>query len=94
MEASGPVKQNISEIGLDISNDMNVQNRSSFKEQNKSSRYNLNLKQQVLAQLKSCHWFLKPLVKRHKITEAPSSNTDILQKFTETLIKNEKGESE
>ena len=32
--------------------------------------------------------------KRQKITEAPSSNTEILQKLTETLMKEEKEDSE
>ena len=32
--------------------------------------------------------------KRQKITETPSSNTEILRKLTETLIKEEKEDSE
>ena len=50
MEASEPVEQYISEIDPDILNKVDSQNRSSFIEQNSSSRYHLNLKQQMLAE--------------------------------------------
>ena len=99
MEESGPVEHNITEVDSIIFGDVDVQNRSSLPASLGSESGNviaekpLSVISQATGQLK---WVKnnKASNKRQKITEAPSSNTEILRKLTETLMKEEKEDSE
>ena len=99
MEASEPVEHNITEIDLIIFDDVDVHNRSSSpaslgpESGNVIAEKPSSVISQDTGQLK---WVQnnKASNKGQKITEAPSSNTEILRKLTETLIKEEKEDSE
>ena len=95
METSEPIEHNITEIDPIIFGDADVQNRSSFPVSLGSEPGHVIAEKpssvifQATGQLK---WVKqnKASNKRQKITEAPSSNTEILRKLTETLMKEEK----
>ena len=97
--ASEPVEHNITEIDPIIFDDADVQNRSSSSATLGSESGNViaekpsSLVSQATGHLK---WVKnnKASNKRQKVTEAPSSNTEILRKLTETLMKKEKEDSE
>ena len=99
MEASEPVEHNITEIDAIIFDDVDIQNRSSSPASLGPESGNVIAEKpssaifQATGQLK---WVKdnKASNKRQKITEAPSSNTEILRKLTETLMKEEKEDSE
>ena len=99
MEASEPVEHNITEIDPIIFDDVDVQNSSSSPASLGPESGNVIAEKpssaifQATGQLK---WVKnnKASNKRQKITEAPSSNTEILRKLTETLMKEEKEDSE
>ena len=99
MEASEPVERNITEIDPIIFDDVDVQNRSSSpatfgpESGNVIAEKPSSFISQATGQLK---WVKnnKASNKRQKITEAPSSNTEILRKLTETVMKEEKEDSE
>ena len=88
MEASEPVEHNITEIDPIIIYDVDVPESGNVIAEKPSSVIS-----QATGQLK---WVKnnKASNKRQKITEAPSSITEILRKFTETLMKEEKEDSE
>ena len=99
MEASEPVEHNTTEIDPIIFDDVDVQNRSSSpaslgpESGNVIAEKPSSVISQATGQLK---WVKnsKASNRRQKITEAPSSNTEILRKLSETLIKEEKEDSE
>ena len=99
MEATEPAEHNITEIDPIIFDDVDVQNRSSSPASLVPESGNViaeklsSVISQATGQLK---WVKnnKASNKRQKITEAPSSNTEILRKLTETLMKEEKEDSE
>ena len=99
MEASEPVEHNITEIDPIIFDDVDVQNRSSSpaslgpESGNVIAEKPSSVISQATGQLK---WVKnnKASNKRQKITEAPSSNTEILRKLTETLMNEENEDSE
>ena len=99
MEASEPVEHNITEIDPIIFDDVDVRNRSSSpaslgpESGNVIAEKPSSVISQATGQLK---WVKnnKASNKGQKITGAPSSNTEILRKLTETLTKEEKGNSE
>ena len=99
MEASEPAEHNITEIDPIIFDDVDVQNRRSSptslgpESGNVIAEKPSSVISQATGQLK---WVKnnKASNKREKITEAPSSDTEILRKLTETLMKEEKEDSE
>ena len=99
MEANEPVEHSITEIDHIIFDDVDVQNRTFCPASLEPESGNViaekpsSVISQATGQLK---WVKnnKPSNKRQKKTEAPSSNTEILRKLTETLMKEEKKDSE
>ena len=93
------VKHDITEINPIIFDDVDVQKRSSSpaslgsESENVIAEKQSSVTSQATGQLK---WVKnnKASNKRQKITEAPSSNTEILRKLTETLMNEEKEDSE
>ena len=99
MEASEPAEHNITEIDPIIFDDVDVQSRRSSptslgpESGNVIAEKPSSVISQATGQLK---WVKnnKASNKREKITEAPSSDTEILRKLTEILMKEEKEDSE
>ena len=103
-EASEPVEQPMNETDSDILNNMDVQDRSSFIEQNNLSTISPEIENASLVEKASLiseateypKWVKNKVTnKRQRITEdIPSnSNQEILQKLTDTLTIEEKEES-
>ena len=99
MEPSEPVEHSITEIDPITFDDVDVQNRSSSPAPLGPASGNIiaeNLSSVISQATGQLKWVKnnKASNKQQKITEAPSSSTEILWKLTETLTKEEKEDSD